>query len=206
MKEIVHTLRHIRRYIYVSVAKTITTALITSRLDYFNQLRYNIASNDILKLQQVQNGLARVVTRSRWFFHSVSLLKSLPWLPVQSRIVFKLLTISYQTLSSREPWYLFLMISLAPTPRELRLSGFHSLSVPRVETRIRNDLNCVDVSLNNIHPSIYPRVETHFGTRAFSVTVPTRWNSLSEDVKSTNKIDSFHHHLKTHLFRLAYPS
>ena len=43
-------LRRIRRYISLSVAKTIATALITSRLDYCNSLLYNIASKDILKL------------------------------------------------------------------------------------------------------------------------------------------------------------
>jgi len=69
---------------------------------------------------------------------------------------------------------------ISEKPRELRSSGFHVLSVPRVKT--------------------------HTGTRAFSVAVPTLWNSLSEHVKSSNSMVSFHHNLKTHLFRLAYPS
>ena len=38
----IRVLRRIRRYIYLSVAKTIVTALITSRLDYCNSLLYNI--------------------------------------------------------------------------------------------------------------------------------------------------------------------
>ena len=167
-------------YISLSVAKTITTALITSRLDYCNSLLYNIASKGILKFQCVLNCLARVVTRSPRFSHSVPLLKSLHWLPVQSRIIFKLCTIAYQTLSSGEPWYLFSMLSLAPKARELRSSGFHVLSVPRVKT--------------------------HDGTPAFSVAVTTIWNSIPEPVKLSNSIVSFHHHLKTHLFRLAFPS
>ena len=54
------------------------------------------ASKDILKLQCVQNGLVMVVTRSTRFSHSVPLLKSLHWLPVQSPIIFKLCTIDYQ--------------------------------------------------------------------------------------------------------------
>jgi len=72
------------------------------------------------------------------------------------------------------------MLSLLRQPRELRSSGFHLLSVPRVKT--------------------------HGGKHAFSVAVPTIWNSLSEHVKSSNNIVSFRHHLETHLFRLAYPS
>ena len=72
--------------------------------------------------------------------------------------------------------YLFSMLSLAPKPRDLRSSGFHSLTVPRVKTH------------------------------AFSVAVPTLWNSLSEHVNSSNSTVSFCLHLKTHLFKLAYPS
>jgi len=53
----IRELRRIRRYISLSVAKTIPTALITSRLDYCNFLLYNIASKDVLKLQCDQNCL-----------------------------------------------------------------------------------------------------------------------------------------------------
>jgi len=73
----IRELRHIRRYIYLSVAKTIAKALITSRLDYSNSLLYNTVSKDILKLHCVLNYLARVVTRSLRFPHSVPLLKYL---------------------------------------------------------------------------------------------------------------------------------
>ena len=66
-----------------AVAKTIETALDSSRLDYCNSLYHNIALNDILKLQRVQNCLARVVTRSPRFSHSAPLLKSFHWLPVE---------------------------------------------------------------------------------------------------------------------------
>jgi len=120
-----------------------------------------------------------VVTQSPQFSHSVPLLKSLHWLPVQSRNIFKLCTIAYQTLSSGEPSYLFSMLYLTLKPRELRSSSFQLLSVLSVKSLAE--------------------------TRAFSVVVPTLRNSLSEHVKSSNSIVSFHHHLKTHLFRLVYP-
>jgi len=106
-----------RRYVSFSVANTIATALITSRLDYCNSLLYNIASKDILKLHCVQNYLARFVTRSPRCSHSVPLLKSLHCVPVQSHIIFKFCTIAHQTLSSWEPSYLFSMLFLAPKSR-----------------------------------------------------------------------------------------
>ena len=121
-----------------------------------------------------------VITCSPFFSHSVEFLKSLHRLSVQSRIIFKLYTIAYQTLSSRELSYLFSSLSLAPNPREIHSSGFYLFV-------------CSFPGLN-------------VGTRAFSFAVPTLWNQLPEHVKSSNNIVSFRHHLKTHLFRLAYPS
>jgi len=49
----IRDLRRIRRYISLSVAKTIATALITSRLDYCNSLLYNTASKNILKCSEL---------------------------------------------------------------------------------------------------------------------------------------------------------
>ena len=89
----IRDLRRIRRYISLSFAKTIATALVSSILDYCNSLLHNIAIKDITKLQRVQNCLAMVVTRSPRFSRSVPLLKSLHWLPVRYRIIFKICTI-----------------------------------------------------------------------------------------------------------------
>ena len=99
-------IRDLRRFISLSVAKTIATALVSSRLEYCNSLLYNTANKDIAKLQRVQNCFARVVTRSPRFSRSVPLLKSLHWLPVNYRIIFKICTIAYQALSSTQPAYL----------------------------------------------------------------------------------------------------
>ena len=157
----------------LSVAKIIATALISSRLDYCNSLLHNIAIKDITKLQRVQNCLARVVTQSPCFSRSVPLLKSLHWLPVRYRIIFKICTITYQALSTKQPAYLHSMLTPARQPRQLRSSGSGLLSVPRVKTNA--------------------------GTRAFSVAAPTLWNSLPDSVKSARNIASFRRNLKTYL-------
>ena len=91
----IRDLLRIRRFISLSVAKTIATALISSILDYCNSILYNSANKDITKLHRVQNCLARVVTRSPFFSRPVPLLKSLHWLPVHYRIIFKICTIAY---------------------------------------------------------------------------------------------------------------
>ena len=61
----------------ISVVKTTATVVFASRIDYCKDLLFNIASNDILKLQCVRNYLDRVVTRSPRFSNSGPLLKSL---------------------------------------------------------------------------------------------------------------------------------
>jgi len=175
----IRDLRRIRRYISLSVAKTIATALVSSRLDYCNSLLYNIAGKDITKLQRVQNCLARVVTRSPRFSRSVPLLKSLHWLPVRYRIIFKICTIAYQALSFKQPAYLHSMLTPARNPRQLRSTSCNLLFIPRVKTNA--------------------------GTRAFSVAAPTLWNSLPASVKLEGNIVSFRRRLKTYLFNIAYP-
>ena len=142
-------------------------------------LHNNIAIKDITKLQRVQNCLARVVTRSPRFTPSKPLLKSLHWLPVQYRIMFKMCNITYQALSSKQPSYLHTLLTPIRKPIQLRSSTSDLLFVPKVNTNM--------------------------GTRAFAVGAPTLWNMLPSSVKSVENIAKFRRHLKTYLYNLAYP-
>ena len=94
----IRDLRRIRRHIPLSTAKTISNALISSRLDYCNSLLNNIAKQDLSKRQRVQNRLARVVLRAPRFSPSLPLLKQFHWLPVNYRIQFKLSTLTHIAL------------------------------------------------------------------------------------------------------------
>ena len=117
-------------FLSLSVAKTIATALVSSRLDYCNSLLYNTANKDIARLQRVQNCLARVVSRSPRFSSSVPLLKSMHY-----RIIFKICTVSYQALASNQPTYLNSMLTPARNSRELRSTSSNPLYIPRVKTK-----------------------------------------------------------------------
>ena len=131
----IRDLRRIRRFISLSRAKTIPTALVSSILDYSNCLLYNTANKDIAKLQRVKNCLEKVVTRSPQFSRSVSLLKSLHWLHVHCRIISKICTIAYQALSSTQPTYLNSMLTPARNSRQLRPNSNSPLCIPRVKTK-----------------------------------------------------------------------
>ena len=112
------------------------------------------------------------------FYHFL-LLKPSRQLPVHYRIIFKICTISYQALASKQPTYLNSMLTPARNSRELRSTSSNPLYIPRVKTKA--------------------------GTRAFSVAAPTLWNSLPVSVKSEGNIVSFRRRLKTYLFNAAYP-
>ena len=158
------------------------SALVSSRLDYCNSLLQGVAVRDMLKLQRVQNCLARVVTRAGRFAPSAStpLRHSLHWLPVSFRIQFKILTLTYKTLSSGKPSYLADLIHLATPNRNLRFNKGPLLSAPKCKTKT--------------------------GTRVFSVCAPSLWSKLPLSIRSSESLTCFGQRLKTHLFGLAYPS
>ena len=81
-------LRRIRRHLDLDSAKLRATALVSSRLDYYNSLLYGIADIALTRLQRVHNQLARLVTKSPPFTRILPLLRSLHWLPVRFRILF----------------------------------------------------------------------------------------------------------------------
>ena len=72
---IIDYLRRIWCRISISTAKTISNALISSRLDYCNSLQNDNAKIDLAKLQRVQNCLARVVLRAPRFSQPLPLLR-----------------------------------------------------------------------------------------------------------------------------------
>ena len=82
----IRDLRRLRRCLTSEVSKTIATALVSSKLDHWNGLLYNVTDRELNRLQGVQNYLARVVTRSPRFSRTTPLLRSLNWLPVCFRI------------------------------------------------------------------------------------------------------------------------
>ena len=148
----IRDLRQIRRHISISTAKAMSTALISSRLDYCNLLLNNIAKRDLAKLQRVQNFLARVVPRAPRFSPSLPLLKQSHWLPVTCQINFKLSTLTYRPLSIQQPSHLASLLHLSNIHRQLRSSMSQQLIVPKTKLNL--------------------------GKRVFSVAAPRVWNEL----------------------------
>ena len=165
-------MRRIRRFLTPSVAKTIATSVIGSKLDYCNSALFNVTEKEISKLQGVQNCLARVVTKSPRFCHITPLPTSLYWLPVRYRIKFKLCCLTYQALTSGQPVYIRNILQPSRKVRTLRSSDLDQLNVPRVKTAV--------------------------GSMAFPFAALRIWNELHLEIRSAKTQISSRKKLKTY--------
>ena len=86
---------HIRKYLPLDGPKMLVNVLVISRLDYCNCLLYGIPKYQRDKLQRIQNTAARLVMGLKRSDHVTPMLKNLHWLPVEKRIIFKILLITY---------------------------------------------------------------------------------------------------------------
>ena len=115
-----------------------------------------------------------------WHSPSHVLLSKLHWLPVLSRIKFKISSLTYKLLNDHQPGYLSSLISPYTPVRSLRSSDMSLLTQPLARLSI--------------------------GQRAFSVCAPRLWNALPLSIRSATSLSSFKRSLKTHYFQTLTPS
>ena len=90
----------IRSLLTTEATATLVSAFILSRLDYCNSLLSGCPRYLILRLQKVQNNAARLILRISKREHISPHLASLHWLPIDSRIKYKLACICYNSMST----------------------------------------------------------------------------------------------------------
>ena len=101
-----HRISRIRDVLDVKTAATVVQALVSSRLDYGSSHLYGLPSTLINRLQRLQNATVRVVARADGREHITLALFRLQWLPVQYRIAFKILLLTYRAPHGLAPAYL----------------------------------------------------------------------------------------------------
>ena len=130
-------------------------------MDYCNSLLYGAKGYNISQLHLCQNNATRM-------------------LPVEQRIEYKVLLLTYKALHGKAPAYISQLLSLHSPTRPLRSENKNLLRVPRC------------------------RLEG-FGRRCFAYAAPSLWNPVPTPVKRASSIDTFKTSLKSYLFNVAYP-
>ena len=169
----------IRPFLSKESTATLIHASITSRLDYCNSCLSGIASDQLLRLQRVQNSAARLVLKRRKRDHIQPLLKQLHWLPLSFRITYKLCVLAFRHFENSLPQYISDFLFTYKPSRNLRSSSEKLLCVPRKSLKS--------------------------GHRSPSSAIPKAWNSLPLFLRNSPNISIFKSRLKTHLFTLAFP-
>ena len=105
----------IRRYLTPETCATLVHSLISSKLDYCNSLLIELPETQINRLQRIQNSAARIVSRRPRHEHTTPVLENLHWLPVQQRIMFKVVLFVFKCLNGLAPPYLPELITVKKT-------------------------------------------------------------------------------------------
>ncbi|KAI0225540.1 hypothetical protein LSAT2_023712 [Lamellibrachia satsuma] len=109
--------------------------LVTSRLDFGNAALYGITGTLLHRLEMVQRSAERVVLclRRRDQHSTTTAPRELHWLPVVSRIQFKLLTLMHGAVHANTPRYLADRISPYVPCRSLRSADQSLIVVPMLD-------------------------------------------------------------------------
>ena len=107
----------IRKFLSLDCTYILVNELVTSRLDYCNNLMYGLPNNLLHKLQRVQNAAARLICNLGCFDHITTTLFSLHWLPIRYRIQFKISLFTYKSLNGLSPAYITELLKLKTIPR-----------------------------------------------------------------------------------------
>ncbi len=104
------------------------------------------------------------------------MIRQLYWLPLKSRIEFKILVLMYQAMHDLGLRYLNDLLVPYHPQMVLRSTDSHLLVMPRTSSR-------------------------RYGDRAFENAAPRLWNSLATSLHLASNLNVFKIQLKTYLFR-----
>jgi len=166
-------IRQMRRFVDDNALRTLVHSLVTSRLDYCNSLLAGCSVKVIARLQRVQNNAARLICNQPHGSHSAPLLRQLHWLPIASRIQYKLCILMYDVYHGTAPSYLRELCHVCNDDR-LRSTQHGNFSVVRTRTKLADG--------------------------AFTVAGPAAWNVLPSDLRNSASRTVFLSNLKTHLY------
>ena len=130
-------LKQISRLVRKEVTAQLVSAFILSRIDYCNTLLEGLPRATTDPLQRIQNATARLVLNLRLRDHVTPALKQLHWLPVASRIRFKLCLLMHLIHTGRAPQYLVDSVQSVTTSSQRHLRSSETTDYIKRTTRTK---------------------------------------------------------------------
>ncbi|XP_072018357.1 uncharacterized protein [Amphiura filiformis] len=133
----IYKIGKICKYLDSKSTERLVHAFVSSRLDCCNcnSLLVGLPKYEIAKLQRIQNSAARLVSRAKYRDHMKPVLYDLHWLPIEQRIVYKVLLITFKALHDLAPLYLKELVNTYQPTRSLRSTTQKLLSVRKCNTK-----------------------------------------------------------------------
>ena len=171
-------IRSIKGCLTMNSLKTLTSALVLSRIDCGNMALVSLPKVATQSIQFIINTTARLITGVRKYYHITPVHKELYWLKIGERIEYKIALQMYKCLSNEGPAYLTRdLVPVANLPEKQRLRSAKSKDVVPNKHTLKS-----------------------LGLRRFSVSGPKLWNNLPNSLKSSSSTKSFCRSLNTVLF------
>ena len=101
-----NNIRRIRDKLDLESAKTITWALVLTKLDYCNSLLLETPECYLDHLQAIQNLACRIICKHGEFYRVSSSMKALNWLKIRECIVYKVVNPIHRCHNGTAPSYL----------------------------------------------------------------------------------------------------
>ena len=108
----IQRISNIRHYLTIDATKIFVCAIVWLKLDYSNFPLSGSPKHLLDKLQKVKNSAARLVFKALKHEHIKPLLQKLHWLPVVSRIQYKVATLCYNSFTESYPVYLSALLTV----------------------------------------------------------------------------------------------
>ena len=173
-----HNIRRIKKFLSKDSLLILIHAFIISKLDYCNSLLYGLPKKQIFKLQRVQSAAARLVVNIRKHSRITPVLRQLHWLPVDARIHFKVLLLTFKAI------------------HRIALSYIQDL----IKVKCKSSYNLPSNNAILLLPPSEKMLVT-LGGRSFYAAAPQLWNNLPVDIRTIVEIEKFTKSLKTYLFK-----
>ena len=172
----------IRRFLTSTATATLVYVFVLSRIDNCNSLLFCSTHDVTSHLQRIQNYAARVTVRFTMSSNITTHIKSLHWLPVKVRSIYKIACLCYHCHSSTAPSYVADMLQKKLS--HTRNTRSNSYTMPLLNRPAHS--------------------KATLGDRSFSFVSSSVWNSIPNDARCAPSLSSFMSPLKTYLICSDY--